>query len=99
MTKSFSFADGDRKYQCRVERGTAGRTEAWWWFEVSGDGHRYAPFHAAAGDTDASVRARILAYYLNMLARRSEPATSWHNRGNRRLAAGTAPVAGEGTSS
>jgi hypothetical protein len=98
MTRIFSFAEGDRKYQCRVERGTAGR-EAWWWFEVSGDAHRYAPFHAASGDTDASVRARIVTYYLNLLARRSEPSSSWHNRGNRRVAAGTTPVAGEGVSS
>ncbi len=99
MTRSFSFVEGDRKYQCRVERPTAGRTEAWWWFEVSGDGHRYAPFQAAPGDTDASVRARILTYYLNMLVRRSEPASSWHNRGKRVAPAGAAPVAGEGTPS
>jgi hypothetical protein len=99
MTRIFSFAEGDRKYQCRVERAPGGRTEAWWWFEVSGDAHRYAPFHAAAGDTDASVRDRIVAYYLNLVARRSEPATSWHHRGNRRVATATAPVAGEATSS
>jgi hypothetical protein len=99
MDRIFSFAEGDRKYQCRVERATAGQAQAWWWFEVSGDRHRYAPFHAAAGDTDASVRARIVAYYLNLLARRSEPASSWHHRGNRRVATGTAPVAGEPTSS
>lgn len=99
MARIFSFAEGNRKYECRVERPTAGRTEAWWWFEVSGDSHRYAPFHAAAGDTDDSVRARILTYYLNLLARRSEPASSWHHRGNRPVAAATAPPAGEGTSS
>ena len=99
MTRIFSFAEGDRNYQCRVERGAAGRTEAWWWFNVSGDSHRYAPFHAESGDTDASVRDRIVTYYSNLLARRSEPASSWHNRGNRRAAAGTASVGGEGTSS
>jgi hypothetical protein len=99
MTRIFSFAEGDRKYQCRVERATAGRTEAWWWFEVSGDAHRYAPFHAAASDTEASVRARILTYYLNVLARRSEPASSWHNRAHRRAGAGSAPATTEGTSS
>lgn len=98
MARIFSFAEGDRNYQCRVERATAGRAEAWWWFEVSGDSHRYAPFHAAAGDTDASVRDRIVTYYLNLLARRSEPASSWHHRGGRRVAAPMAPVAGEGTS-
>lgn len=98
MTRIFSFVEGDRKYQCRVERA-AGRTESWWWFEVSGDKHRYAPFHAEAGDTDTSVRSRIVNYYSNLLARRSEPASSWHNRGNLRVGAGTASVGGEGTSS
>ena len=98
MTRIFSFAEGDRKYQCRVEQA-AGRTESWWWFEVSGDKHRYAPFHAEAGETDASVRDRIVTYYSNLVARRSEPASSWHHRGNRRAAAGTASVGGEGTSS
>jgi hypothetical protein len=97
MTRIFSFAEGDRKYQCHVERATAGRTEAWWWFEVSGDSHRYAPFHAAASDTEASVRTRIVTYYLNVLARRSEPAASWHNRAHRRAGTGSAPVTTEGT--
>ena len=98
MVKMFSFSEGDRKFQCRVEGPTSGRKEAWWWFEVSGDSHRYAPFHAASGDTEASVRARIVTYYLNMLARRLEPATSWHNRSNRPAAAATTPTAGDGTS-
>jgi hypothetical protein len=98
MAKNFSFAEGDRKYQCRVEGPTGGRKEAWWWFEVSGDNHRYAPFQAAAGDTEASVRDRIVTYYQNMLARRLEPATSWHNRGRPTGAAAATP-AGDGTPS
>ncbi len=97
MTKKFSFADGDRKYTCHIE-GLPGRTEAWWWFEVSGDSHRYAPFQAARGDTEESVRDRVVAYYLNMLQRRSEPARSWHNRGQPRpAAASTTPTEGNGT--
>jgi hypothetical protein len=97
MTKKFSFADGDRKYTCHIE-GLAGRPEAWWWFEVSGDTHRYAPFQAARGDTEASVRERIVAYYQNMLIRRAEPARSWHNRGQPRpAAAATTPTEGNGT--
>ena len=96
MTKKFSFADGDRTYTCHVE-GLAGRTEAWWWFQVSGDSSRYAPFQAARGDTEASVRDRIVAYYQNMLARRAEPARSWHNRGQPRPAATPTPTEGNGT--
>ena len=91
MTKKFSFADGDRKYTCHIE-GLAGRKEAWWWFEVSGDTHRYAPFQAARGDTEESVRDRIVAYYQNMLTRRAEPARSWHNRGQPRLSKRNGPA-------
>jgi hypothetical protein len=96
MTKKFSFAAGDRKYTCRVE-SLAGRTEAWWWFEVSGDAQRYAPFQAARGDTEESVRTRIVSYYENMLVRRAEPARSWHNRGQPRPAAAATPSEGSGT--
>ena len=98
MTRFFSFAEGDRKYECRVERA-AGRTESWGGFEVSGDRHRYAPFHAEASDTDTSVRGRIVSYYSNLLARRSEPASSWHNRGKWRAGAGTGSAGGEETPS
>ncbi len=99
MVRMFSFAEGDRKYQCRVEGPTAGRKEAWWWFEVSGDPQRYAPFQAAPGDTEASVRSRIVAYYENMLVRRAQPATSWHNRGRPANSAAATPTTGDGTPS
>lgn len=64
------FEDGGRCYSCRVEEGSNGRSDAWWWFGVSGDKGRYAPFRADVGDTEASVRSRIVAYYEGHLARR-----------------------------
>lgn len=67
---AFEFVDGGRSYTCRVEEGSSGREDAWWWFGVSGDSGRYAPFRADVGDTEASVRARIVAYYEGHLARR-----------------------------
>jgi hypothetical protein len=70
MTGAFDFVDGGRSYTCRVEEPHRGRAEAWWWFDVAGDRNRYAPFRADVGDTQASVRDRIVAYYEDRIARR-----------------------------
>ncbi len=78
MIKPFEFEDSGRTYACNVEQPRAGRAEAWWWFGVSGDGHRYAPFQAVAGDTQQNVRSRIVAYYADLLERRAARATASH---------------------
>lgn len=79
MDGAFDFVDGGRAYACRVEAPHRGRAEAWWWFAVAGDPARYAPFRAAVGDTEASVRPRVVAYYEDRLARRPMP---WMDRGD-----------------
>lgn len=82
MIKAFDFEDDGRTYTCHVAESRAAGVGAWWWFSVSGDGHRYAPFHALASDTRTSVRSRIVAYYRNRLAHRSMPAAPhWARRG------------------
>jgi len=84
MHKPFEFEDGGRTYSCHVEKMPAVGDESWWWFTVSGDSHRYAPFHAAKSDTRDSVRTRILAYYIHLQERRAEPAAvrqHWARRG------------------
>jgi hypothetical protein len=73
MIGPFEFEHDGRTYACVVEQSRAVGGGVWWWFRVSGDAHRYAPFRAAAGDTRESVRSRIVAYYTNRLARRSAP--------------------------
>src|SRR5438067_12005916 len=78
MIAAFEFEYSGRTYSCNVEQPRAGRTEAWWWFGVSGDGHRYAPFQAVTGDTQESVRSRIVAYYTDLLERRAMRATASH---------------------
>lgn len=84
VIEAFEFEDGGRTFTCRVEAPRASRPEAWWWFGVSTeDHHRYAPFQAAATDTESSVRSRIVAYYDDLLARRAAPATSYWRRGAR----------------
>ncbi|HET7458828.1 MAG TPA: hypothetical protein VFJ74_14360 [Gemmatimonadaceae bacterium] len=78
--EAFEFVDAGRTFVCEVEPPRATRPERWWWFQVTPDsrGQRYAPFRAEPGDTREAVQARIVAYYDDLLFRRSQPATSNH---------------------
>ena len=78
----FAFENDGRTFTCQVDALRRSCTEAWWWFRVSSDDRqRYAPFRAVASDTRDDVRARIVAYYDDLLARRAEPAHSpWRRR-------------------
>jgi len=76
--KAFDFVEGDREYTCRVEEQRRDPKESWWWFGVTGDRSRYAPFRASSADTEDSVRARVLAYYDERLAPRVWK--SWKDR-------------------
>ena len=71
--KGFDFEHDGKTYHCTVAPLRPQGDEAWWWFNVSGDPNRYAPFHAARSDTRDSVRTRILEYYANHIARRLAP--------------------------
>jgi hypothetical protein len=73
MIKGFDFEHDSKTYHCTVEPMRAQGGEPWWWFNVSGDPNRYAPFHAAGGDTRDSVKTRIVEYYANHIARRLAP--------------------------
>jgi hypothetical protein len=73
MIGPFGFEDSGRTFHCAIEQPRAARAEAWWWFEVSGDAQRYAPFRALSNDTQKSVRARVIEYYRNLLERRAMP--------------------------
>lgn len=88
MKEMFRFENGGRTYTCQVEAQRGAPTEAWWWFGVSGDASRYAPFRAEDGDSEASVRSRVLAYYEDRQARRG---WVWRDRG---AAAAPPPPAG-----
>ena len=67
---AFDFVEGGRTFTCRVEGLRRGAAERWWWFDVSGDRSRYAPFRAEDGETEQSVRGRMVAYYEDLVARR-----------------------------
>ncbi|HVB31707.1 MAG TPA: hypothetical protein VNE60_09310 [Gemmatimonadaceae bacterium] len=82
MIEAFEFVDQDRTFTCTVEEARTPGNEAWWWFRVSTDDRqRYAPFRASARDTQKSVRARIVAYYDDLLVRRAAPPTPYWRRG------------------
>lgn len=92
MIKGFDFEHDSKTYHCCVEPL---RGEAWWWFNVSGDANRYAPFHAAGSDTRDSVKTRIVEYYANHIARRLAPPVPrgrWQKQGTAAPAAQPAPA-------
>jgi hypothetical protein len=74
MTGAFSFEHGGRTYSCTTEKRKTPPAGTWWWFTVSSDSNRYAPFEAVAGDTQQSIRSRIVAYYEHRLWARAQPA-------------------------
>ncbi|MCX5766060.1 MAG: hypothetical protein NTZ43_02390 [Gemmatimonadetes bacterium] len=79
MKQGFTFDHDGRTYECTVERRTAAPAGWWWWFAVSRDQQRYAPFEMADGDKEASVKARIIAYYENLLEVRARPPEPRHH--------------------
>lgn len=94
---SFSFVENERTYTCTREGLRGAQDDPWWWFSVSSDDrHRYAPFRAEPGDTEASIRPRLVAYYEDLLVRRAAPAEPrWRGRGNQGNAAKPAAPAPE----
>ncbi|MBL8959624.1 MAG: hypothetical protein JNJ98_07225 [Gemmatimonadetes bacterium] len=77
---SFEFEENGITYTCTREGPDKFMADAWWWFSVSSaaDRQRYAPFRAEPGDTPASVRPRIVAWYAALLEKRATPTThSW----------------------
>ncbi len=92
----FSFVHEGRTFTCCVEGSRNAARGRWWWFAVSTVAHeRHAPFPAAAQDTHDSVQRRIVAYYDDLIARRSAPYQSrWQGRqGARPAAPAAAPAA------
>jgi hypothetical protein len=73
MIKAFEFTDDGRTYTCTVEELAGPVSESWWWFAVTGDQQRYAPFRAQKSDTQASVRKRVVEFYENRLFQLTQP--------------------------
>ena len=93
MIGGFCFIHDSRTYTCQPEEIQGERGECWWWFTVSRDGNRYAPFRALARDTRASIQSRIVEYYANHLAHRSMPDREHWARRDRSGAGAAKPAA------
>lgn len=92
MIKGFEFEEGGRQYCCTIEARVDG--EDWWWFSVSRDPQRYAPFRAERTDTRTSVQERIVAFYDNRIFQLAQPRERGSHWGSRkRPADGAAPAA------
>ena len=81
MVARFTFEADDRMFVCQIEGQSPSRQ--WWWFTVSGETHRFAPFQPSAEDTVGSVQFRIVSYYRELVARRAlvlDPREAWELR-------------------
>ncbi len=84
MLKPFEFKADGRSFSCTVEERPGPEGESWWWFAVSGDGQRYAPFRASRSDTRESVQERVAKFYADRLFAKSQPTlrgSQWGKRG------------------
>jgi hypothetical protein len=70
---AFTFEEGGRTYCCAPEQRATMPDGTWWWFTVSNDSQRYAPFEVASSDTQRTVRARIVAWYERRVWVRAQP--------------------------
>jgi hypothetical protein len=95
MPGAFTFEAGGRTYTCTPEKGAAPLQGTWWWFGVSNDPNRYAAFEAAKGDTEHSVRTRIVAWYERRLWVRAQPAVPRERFGRPPGKPGAQAVAGK----
>ena len=83
MLQPFTFEADDRVFACQIEGGRTKLAQLWWWFTVSGESHRFAPFQPEVGETLESVRFRVLSYYRELVARRAltlDQRESWELR-------------------
>lgn len=71
--KPLQFEDGGRTFTCEPGASPATPGIMWWWIKVSGESQRYAGFRTEPGDTAATVRPRVIAYYAKMLEDRARP--------------------------
>ncbi len=74
MLGAFTFESGGRTYSVAPAKVAEPLSGTWWWFDVSNDSNRYAAFEVAKGDTEHTVRARIVEWYERRLWVRAQPA-------------------------
>lgn len=85
MIKGFEFEHEGRHYLCTIEERKGAPSDSWWWFSISGDAQRYAPFRTAKDDSMASVSQRVVKFYADRLFALSQPTergSHWGKRNN-----------------
>jgi hypothetical protein len=92
MVQEFGFKEGTRTFTCTVETRKGTEADAWWWFAVSGDNQRYAPFRTARGDTRESVQERIVQFYNDRLFALTQPTQRGSHWGKRNAPGTAAPT-------
>ena len=93
--KAVQFDEGGRTFTCQSASSPATPGTQWWWVSISGEAQRYAAFRTEPGDTAASLRPRVLAYYAKLLEDRARPRmnpSTWAQRRN--AAQQVPPIAG-----
>lgn len=90
---AFQFENEGRKFKC--ERGSSPGTPGvtWWWISLADDNQRYAAFRSETGDTIASLKPRVIAFYDEVLAVRARPRILRPSWSQRKPADATAAVA------
>ncbi len=91
FAEAFTFTDEGRTFSCSSEVREGEVDESWWWFEVSGDNNRYAPFRGSPDDTEESVKDAVAKFYTELLAARARPAEPRGHWARRQAAVKTAP--------
>ena len=81
------FSAGDRTYRCAVQGKEGVGVGPWWWFEVTGDQSRYAPFRFEPTDSANTVQTRVVEYYEKLLESRANPSHWWNRKSSERQAA------------
>jgi len=92
----FEFESSGKEFRC--ERGPSPATPGtlWWWVKVSGENQRYAAFRSEKGETEPKLKARVIAYYEQLLVDRARPPAprpNWSQRKPGAPAPAAAPVA------
>ena len=67
------FSSDGLTYTCQREPSIATPDVTWWWVTVSGDAQRYAAFRSEKGETQATLKPRVIKYYAEVLATAARP--------------------------
>lgn len=67
------FSSDGLTYTCQREASIATPDVTWWWVKVAGDAQRYAAFRSEKGETQATLKTRVIKYYAEVLAIAARP--------------------------